>query len=374
MLSIYLLFTSLIFNLDENLLKALITTETTNKCNYNSHCYLISSTKDVGLFQINLKYSGVHNIEMLYNNETNLHLAGARLAEYKSRLANRPYWWVSYNVGVSGFKRLKYPHRHPYAMKTMRNYINPLFGGKMNIEKEYNRYINFFHGFELEPDINDPSKRGNENGILFLVVYLHLRHITGTFSALERHDFDKICKALQVEPGLFDRGAGESVDIPYDKRRHTSHDNISAISSYSKLLNDNGIPSPYAKDIAKYGLKHFFSYNNVKPRFIPPVNPSNWSIWLYNGGYKLTSMVFLPFYFINLFITCLKEPGNTSSKQLYFTELYPVKDKFIWKYLWSYYRNKMIKMYGEYWLSQIFNIYYRYENHPIRFLASDLKL
>lgn len=244
----------------------------------------------------------------------------------------------------------------------------------MNLEKEYTRYINYFHGFELEPDINLPNQRGNENGILFLVVYLHLRHALGEFSASERNDFDIISKSLQVTPGLFDRGAGESQTIPYTERRSVSHDNITAISAYSKLLNDNGFPSPYAKDIANYGLKHFFTFNNVKPRFIFPINPSNWSILLYNGGYKLTSLLFLPFYFINLFITCLKEPGNTSSKQLYFAELYPVKDKFVWKYFWLFYRSKMINMYGEYWLSGIFNIYYRYENHPIRYLAGQLKL
>lgn len=122
MLSLYLLLTSLTFNLDENLLKALITTETTNKCDLSSHCYLISSTKDIGLLQINLKYSGVHNLEMLYNNETNLHLAGGRLSEYKRRLNSRENWWVSYNVGVTGFRKLKYPNKHPYAIKTLKHY------------------------------------------------------------------------------------------------------------------------------------------------------------------------------------------------------------------------------------------------------------
>lgn len=242
----------------------------------------------------------------------------------------------------------------------------------MNLDQEYSRYINYFHGMELLPDINQPDQRGNENGILFLSVYLLLKYAKfGKLEDYEIKDFIDITQRLQVEPGLFDRGAKESLTIPYTQRRSISHDNITAITLLTSFLSTSARVS---KQIATYGLKHFFVYNNVKPRLVPPVNPGNWSLYLYLGGYKFLSLFFLPIAFINLMISSAKSYDTTSGKQLNFVELYPLKDEFVWKYFWRYYRSRMVKMYGEEWISKIMSIYYTYPLHPIRYLADGLKL
>lgn len=248
----------------------------------------------------------------------------------------------------------------------------------MKVDREiYKRYINLYHGLELFPNINSPNQRGNENGILFLSVFMMLAHANKCLDFYIIVDFLQICQNLQVIPGLFDRGANESNTIPVDQRRSQSHDNISGISAGTKLILDSikgASFKNYAKDIANYGITHLFIYNNIKPRFVPPANPGNWSIWLYNGGYKFLSILFLPFQIINMLITTSKAREITSGKQVLFCELYPVKDTYIWKYIWKFYRWKMKKMYGIYWIAEIVNIYYNDYSHPIRTLAKELEL
>ena len=112
MIGIFTLLTSLIFNLDEKLIKALIKTETSNKCNSLFVCEMKSKTRDRGILQINEKYAEVHNLDWLYNNEFNIHLAGKKLSENKKRLKDRKYWWVSYNTGIEGFRNLENPSKH----------------------------------------------------------------------------------------------------------------------------------------------------------------------------------------------------------------------------------------------------------------------
>lgn len=236
-------------------------------------------------------------------------------------------------------------------------------------------YYNPFHGFELTPGVNQDGQRGNENGILFMGVYLTLRYIRHEITLDEVDAFYATVRNLEVEPGLYDRGAGESETIPVEKRRSVSHDNISAISSVNTLL---GTIYPkeqdFAKDIAVYGLKNGFVYNNIKPRFRWPMNPSNWSIWLAQGGYKLLAIPFLPFMAINILITTARPPENTSSKQLCFVELYPVRNTLMFGWMWKIYKYRMKKMYGVDWLNKMFSIYYRHPDHPIRKLSEGIEL
>jgi hypothetical protein len=237
----------------------------------------------------------------------------------------------------------------------------------MNIDQ----WFNPTHGLELEPDINFGS-RNNENGILFYCVYIILLKERRELSVDEINrlvflleDLESYDKNGNRIRGLYDRGARESLTIPYDKRRTISHDNITAISSLSP---------DHAKDIYKYGLKHFFIYNNCKPRLRAPMNPSNWSIWSYNGGSKFFWMLFAWIYVINMLISCNKSPKETSSKQLYFVELYNVKESnLFWKLCWKYYKRKMTKQYGEFWLHEIAKIYYQHPEHPNRILSEGMR-
>lgn len=230
------------------------------------------------------------------------------------------------------------------------------------------KWYNSTHGMELEPNIN-MGMRGNENGVLFWCVYLLLMRATNQRVnwVLELERFELLAEDLksQGKDGLFNRGAGED-SIPKDKKRSISHDNISALSTLSVFLDPD---KKVAKDIYKYGKKHFFIYNNgVKFRL--PMNPSNYSIWAFNGGSKFLWYLFLPFYLINLLITIFKPYGNTSSKILYFVELAAVKDKhFIWKFFWKIWVAGMLRHYKDEIMQSLMTIYYKHPENPIRDLG-----
>jgi hypothetical protein len=229
-------------------------------------------------------------------------------------------------------------------------------------------YLNPSHGLELFPG-NTKGWRGNENGILFYCQLLHLLNERKELTFTHINFFIKVVDALEVKRGLYNRGAGE-MSIPFEERRTISHDNISGISAGSFLLKTR-----HAKDIYRYGKRNLFIYNNVKPRKVAPMNPGNWSIWAYCGGSKVLWLLFLPFFVINMLISCTKPKEITSSKLLYFTELYPVKNSnLIWKALWAKYSFLMRKQYGKEWLHKMMVIYYKDENHPNRVLSKGLVL
>lgn len=231
----------------------------------------------------------------------------------------------------------------------------------LNQDREW-LYINPRHGMELDSSFviknvygSGTEYRGNENGILFYAEYIQCRR---EFEPAHYAHFNAIVDRLEVVPGLFDRGAFESLTVDYKERRSISHDNISAISS---------LTVESAVDIYKYGKRHAFIYNNVKPLTRYPMNPGNYSIWAYNGGSNIVWLLFLPFYLINLLITCCKAKENTSSKLIYFVELYALRHtNGAWKFMWQVYEFFMQRMYGYSWLFQLTKIYFKDSNHPIR--------
>lgn len=236
-------------------------------------------------------------------------------------------------------------------------------------------YLNLSHGLELTPDINN-GYRGNENGIVYLASYLMMKHITfvnavPNISFGNQFDFPEIAMNCtqrtdgKLVYGLFNRGANES-DIDPSIKRSISKDNISAFSSIAQLFNQKFI----SRSIYDYGLKHAFIYNNRGVKFDLPMNPGNYALWAYNGQSELFWLLMLPFYLINILISCNKSMNNTSSKILYFIELYPNRDKFIWKSLWKWYKVKMEKQYGKKWLKSLMSIYFLPE-HP-NVLIADL--
>jgi hypothetical protein len=86
------------------------------------------------------------------------------------------------------------------------------------------------------------------------------------------------------------------------------------------------------------------------------------------------AMLFLPFFIINFFLSTSKPKENTSGKQLLFIELYPLKEQSkVFRFFWRLYCDRMNKMYGSKWLYEIFAIYYRNPDHPIRVLAKDVE-
>ena len=234
-------------------------------------------------------------------------------------------------------------------------------------------YYNPTHGLELTPNINK-GYRGNENGIVYFASYLMMKDILDQGNN-NHYDFFKQLESNCTEIrngfpvyGLYNRGQFES-DFPKGVKRSISHDNISAFSAISALT-DGFNPDSAAKRIYNYGLKHAFAYNNTYDIISLPMNPGNYSAWAYNGGSKILWYFFLPFIVINMLISLNKPRENTSSKIIYFIELYPNRNKFIWKKLWSFYKAKMEKQYGKKWLKALMGIYFL-PNHPNN-LISDL--
>jgi len=229
------------------------------------------------------------------------------------------------------------------------------------------RYYNPVHGLELEPDINT-ANRNNENGILFLVEYLLMKN---PIEPSDEDKFKKVVKNIQLEPGLYDRGQLDSVTaaITGVEKRTISHDNISAIAAGSYYLGTH-----HAADIAVYGLRHCFSYNNLRKGFRAPMNPGNWSIWLALGKVApILQVLFFPLYLINFIITTNKAKEHTSGKLLYFVELFPLRKHTVWGALYRMLIHRLRLMYGEHPLEELTKIYFKDEQHPVRIVAKDFK-
>lgn len=225
-------------------------------------------------------------------------------------------------------------------------------------------YLNYNHGLELVKGLTD-TERGNENGILFLVEYFILLDMLGQLTSEHANIFKQIVNDLEIEDGIYDRGKLDR----YGEQpvRSISHDNISAISAGSYLFG-----TEHARQIADYGLKHFFVYDNNGQEYLP-MNPGNYTPWLYLGERsKLLQLVFLPFFLINFTITMLKPKQDTSSKLLYLVELYAMqKTSKFYKFLFNIYMKRIKKQYDG--LHNILLIYFHQDiNNPINVKAREL--
>lgn len=244
----------------------------------------------------------------------------------------------------------------------------------MNIDLK--RYFNPDHGLELEPDINT-GVRQNENGIVFFTTLymLTIAQKRTTFTSQLMKDMNLVkgplLAGLQEKPGLYNRGISDK-QIDPEIRRTISHDNITAISTLVTAVNDIG--QKEAKEIADYGLEHGFVYQNAKG-FRLPMNPGDYSPWLFNGGYKKLSLLFFPFFFINFVIAMLKNKQETSSRQLYFQQLFSARfESPVWAIMWKLFAFSMERTYGIYAMERLTEIYYKHPEHPCRIMAQGLDI
>jgi hypothetical protein len=223
-------------------------------------------------------------------------------------------------------------------------------------------YLNFDHGLELYPG-NTEGIRGNENGILYFAEYLILHQMVyGGLQLKEYWSAIDIISSLQVEPGLYDRGVRDK--YRENPKRTISQDNLHGISSIARS---------FSEDIANYGLKHFFVFNNNQKGFALPMNPGNYSIWLAHAGkFFALQLLFLPFFLINYIISMSKPRENTSSKILYLVKLYPLTNEKIYGTIYKNYLKRLEKQYGAKYFEELFKIYFKDENHPINVLARQL--
>jgi len=252
-----------------------------------------------------------------------------------------------------------------------------------------NNYIHTNYGLSLYPNATEPD---NENGIYFLILFYILKNANKSLVDADIENFKETVENLTTYSpygrikGLYDRVAGDSLDIEKSNVNKISHDNLSAISAFSRLFSDK---MSFHKELASYGYKKLMKYDNGypdSPRWIYKQksgqtstsfqwHPRDWFFWLTNGGYWWAWVFFPVFFFANI-ISCFSPKEKTSGKLLMFMRLESGSN---WSSLmWL---NKKIcywvlrKKYGKDWLNQVCSIYFwQEETSPIRELAKGLDL
>jgi len=191
---------------------------------------------------------------------------------------------------------------------------------------------------------HDPT---SENGQLFLTPLIMLDNTNAlVYNQIMR---DQLLSS-KVESGLYHRN-------PELTNRCTSHDNLTAIFTYSYLNNTS-----HRFEIWNYLLKHLGTYDNTKnkstqlSRFLP-FNPANFFIWGLCAKSNIY-LLFLPFYVLSLILSCNTDRNQTSGKILNWIKLTPHKDHWLVGHLLKYYERKMKVQYGENYVLELMRIYH----------------
>lgn len=252
-------------------------------------------------------------------------------------------------------------------------------------------------------------KRFNENGILLLAVYFFLKEESGErLTPEDKALFNEIVRNLRTHKadgtrflGLYDRGSAESVNVPEDKRRTISHDNISSIAAFSHCYD-----LPYHMCIYQHGVDNKWRFDNIypdKPRISRTMHPRDIIYWSRLGGGKIGKSIawcFMWVFYLSQIYSCYKQykvrpslwhklrekftsykyTGNTSKgfsssgKQLAYMRIYPLrKVSWVARCVW-WACEKIVDRYGGF--DYVFEHYYDNDHfsdhnpdHPIIKLA-----
>lgn len=202
---------------------------------------------------------------------------------------------------------------------------------------------------------------GTENGGLFFAHYLVLRLMLGLpISPDAYHIYQEKMSSAFVDYGLYLRSK-------HHKERTVSQDEQTGFSVASYILD-----TTHRFSIWRYMVDHLGNYpaTGVDKYY----NPGSYYAWAVLADSKLSPLL-APWYTINLLISTNKPKQDTSSKLIYMTELYTMKQKSVYsKLLWNYYVWRMELMYGEKWTKALFDIYFGGEDmdHPLRELVEKL--
>ena len=265
------------------------------------------------------------------------------------------------------------------------------------------KWISEYHGMELQP-VAEPDKRHNENGILFLSYYYTLKYILGKLRHSDIAKFQIITENITTYradgnkiQGLYDRGAGESM-LKKEDIRTISHDNLTAIACFSKLMESEGLA--YHKKIREHGSKNMWRFDNVypeKPRWSRLMHPRDVVFWSYISG-QFWAKLFIWYPILEMIYTCYRmKEGRprlhekfinfiktrkwqktetylvpTSGKLLSFLRLISIKDKFVGKISWRICSWLISKNFSNGWVD-VFQIYFQEKDHPINKLARKAK-
>lgn len=248
----------------------------------------------------------------------------------------------------------------------------------MDLTTIYCEWWNRTHGLELEPNVNHGHRATTENGILYHAELLFLLDIRRTLGLVDAKIFSATVSSLGegLPLGLFNRGKGEHLQPP---TRTISHDNMTGIIVGCELIGD----SVTIESIVDYGFSHFGIYNNTERKFVAPTHPANIAPWfaLVEDDYskffptrnKLMSLSAMPLYVVNLFISMNRAKDVTSGKKLYLLQLYSLRKKPRFNILYRKFCSKMVDVYGDDFIHQIYSIYYKNPNHPLRLLSKGIK-
>lgn len=264
------------------------------------------------------------------------------------------------------------------------------------------KFISNYHGMELDP-IAEPDKRFCENGILFLSTWMIFKKIAGKLTKSDVIQFQTIVENIttykspkEKVKGLYDRGSKESLNPDKTQINAISHDNLTAISCMSKILEDEGLS--YHIDIKDHGRDNFWRFDNVypeNPRWARIMLPRDIIMWSYNGGSFWAKLMIWETVFeciiscsdtydykpqlfqrIWTFITTGKYPDytrqpSTSGKQLAFIRLYCLRNTFIGKIGYKICTWFIDRKWDEGW-KFVFNYYYKNQDHPIDLLIKEI--
>lgn len=211
----------------------------------------------------------------------------------------------------------------------------------------------------------------NENGVLFMAENFIFKEAKGILTKEDIDFYAKTVKNLETYgkdgvtriKGMYDKAANDSIVYkPRERIAVITHDNITAISAFSKRHN-----LPFAKDINHYGMRNFFILDNIQP-WAPRFERIQWwsdvSFWMFCGNNPLY-LLFYPVLFVRTFLSISTEPDNVSMKSLIFTKLYLTKDKgILMKLLWKGFRIRMRSQYGKFWVHELMKRYFKDPNHP----------
>lgn len=193
---------------------------------------------------------------------------------------------------------------------------------------------------------HDPT---TENGGLFFAHYLVLKKALGLKITAE--DFivftTKMLKA-KTSDGLYKRSEHHTV-------RTVSHDEISGM-----LVSSNILKTQHTEEIMSKLESGFGNYpaTGVNKFY----NPADFYAWA-TLAKRWYAPLFAPFYVLNLLITSNKKKQDTSGKLIYMDELFLMKDlSLLSKLLHKYFVWRMKKMYGQFWVKELFSIYFSTED------------
>lgn len=197
----------------------------------------------------------------------------------------------------------------------------------------------------------DPT---TENGGLFLAHYFTLKLILGVpILDEEKKIFLQKMDNAKVSEGLYRRSK-------HHTERTVSHDEISGM-----LISSHVLKTDHGNSILNYLETNFLNYpaTGVNKFY----QPSNYYMWGLLTKRKWTGVLF-PLYLTSMMISIGKPKDQTSSKLIYFVELYNVRNLTSFtKLLWKLFVTNMKNQYGECWVKELFAIYFHTEDadHPL---------